>query len=246
MVRTDSIYKTEHARNPGMIRSLSSRRLYRPKAGLCLIGVVLAWSACGNAASGPGLAFKAGVQTLEDPIDLDKTTRVRLEVELSTARFFDDHFDVAFAFGGSSLGSFSETYTDYVDGVFIKDTYTDDLAVLDVRLAARLYPLGDASEVRPYIGAGIGYFWLLDSWHDTYTDTIQDPLFPDVWYTYSDRQEGTDTPANGFFSFVTAGATLPIGSHSELIFEFQYDFAKEDNGFDLGGPIYMIGGRFRF
>lgn len=249
MIRTDSAHTGGLRTVPSPAGDSTSRHGLRRtplSLVLCLIGLVLGSSSRGIAASGPGLAIKGGVQTLEDPLDRDQTTRARFELELSTARFFDDHFDLAFAFGGSSLGSHSETYADYVDGIYMEDTFEDDLAVLDVRFAARLYPLGDASEVRPYVGAGIGYFWFLDEWRDTYSDTIQDPQFPDIYHTYTDEYEGSDTPAEGFFSFVTAGLTLPIGSNGELILEFQYDFEKEDNGYDLGGPIYMIGGRFRF
>lgn len=250
MMCTDSVHTQGPATAPTPPTGFSNHRgphHGRITCGLCLVGIVLSCSARGIAASGPGLALKVGAQTVEDPIDTDKkTTRTRFEIEISTAKFFDEHADLAFAFGGSSLGSFSETYTDYAHGVYMEDTYRDDLAVLDLRLAARLYPLGADSEIRPYIGAGIGYFWLLDEWRDTYTDTIQDPVFPDVYHTYIDEYEGSDTPAEGFFPFVTAGVTFPIGEHGELLLEVQYDFDKEDHGFDLGGPIYMIGGRFRF
>lgn len=245
MARTEFVRRRGHTTNPGPIGDFWNHHR-RFSAGICLIGIALAWSPSGLAASGPGVGFKIGVQTLEDPIDLDKTTRTRFEFELSTARFYDDHFDLAFTFGGSSLGSFSDYYADEVDGGFIEETYTDDLSVLDIRLAARLYPLGDASKIRPYVGAGVGYFWFLDYWEYEYAETFEDPLFPGVYHTLIDEYEGTDTAANGFFPFVTAGVTIPIGSHGELLLDFQYDFEKEDGGFDLGGPIYMIGGRFRF
>ncbi|MEN6575037.1 MAG: hypothetical protein ABFD90_01750 [Phycisphaerales bacterium] len=249
MMRTDSIHAVGPATTSSPARSTPGQHRHRrtPLAhGLCLIGIALAWSACSQAASGPGLAFKVGAQTLEDPIDQDDTTRLRVEVELSTARFFDEHVDLAFAFGGSPLGTHRETYTDYVDDVYMEDTYRDTLSLLDVRFAARLYPLGSASEIRPYLGAGIGYFWLLDAWRDTLSDTIQDPVFPDVYHTYTDEYEGHDTPAEGFFPFIMAGVTFPLGDNGELLLEFQYDIEKEDNDFDLGGPIFMIGGRIRF
>ncbi len=250
MARTESVCRGGRMTHPGPNRNPFSHRRRRDRnrlrLGVCLIGITLAWSACSFAASGPGIGFKIGVQTLDNPIDLDKTTRTRLELEFSTARFYDDHFDLAFTFGGSSLGSFSDYYADEVDGVLIEEIYNDDLSVLDIRLAARFYPLGDASEIRPYVGAGIGYFWFLDYWEYEYAETFEDPLFPGAFYTLVDEYEGTDTAANGFFPFITAGVTIPIGSQGELLLDFQYDFEKEDDGFDLGGPIYMIGGRFRF
>ena len=243
MARTES---TRTERCPANPIANFLRRNRRLRTGACIAGIVLAWSACGLAASGPGLGFKVGVQTLESPITLEDTTRTRFEFELSSARFCDDHLDLAFTVGGSSLGSFTTEYVDEIDGVLIEETYVDDLSIVDIRLAARLYPLGDASEVRPYVGAGLGYFWFLDHWDYEYAETFEDPLFPGDFYTFIERDEGTDTAANGFFPFITAGLTLPIGEHGELIFDFQYDFDKKDSGFDFGGPIYMIGARFRF
>jgi len=218
----------------------------RLRAGFCLAGIALAWSACALAQSGPGLGLKVGVQTLESPLDLDKTTRARYELELSSARFFDDHFDLAFTVGGSSLGSFDTYYSDVVEGALIEEFYRDNLSLIDIRLAARFYPLGDASRIRPHIGAGIGYFWFLDDWDYEYAETFENPFFPGLYDTYIEKSDGVDTAAKGFFPFITAGVTFPIGDHGELLFDFQYDFAKEDNGFDFGGPIYMIGARFRF
>lgn len=245
MARTESICTEGRVSSLHLLTAPASRR-GRVVAAVCMIGIVLGRPVVCAAASGPGIGIKAGVQTLDDPIDPGKTTRARFELELSTARFYDDHFDFAFTFGGSSLGSFSTYYAEVMDGALIEETYDDDLSVLDVRLAARFYPLGGASEIRPHIGAGIGYFWFLDRWDYEYAETFEDPDFPGTFYTFLDKDKGTDTAARGFFSFVTAGVTVPLGEQGELLFDFQYDFAKEDNGFDLGGPIYMIGARFRF
>lgn len=247
MERTESAHNGEHVRNSSPSDNRPSHRNHSGLCrGICLAGVVLAWSASGLAASGPGIGFKVGVQTLEDPVDLDKTTRTRFELELSTARFYDDHFDLAFTVGGSSLGSFTTAYSDVVDSTFIDETYVDDLSLVDIRLATRFYPLGDASEIRPYVGAGVGYFWFLDRWDYTYAETFEDPLYPGDYYTYVEKDDGTDTAARGFFPFLMAGVTIPIGDSGELMFDFQYDFDKKDSGFDFGGPIYMIGARFRF
>ncbi len=208
--------------------------------------ILLVWAAACMGASGPGIGLKVGAQTVEDPINLGKTTRARLDLEVSSPLLGDEHVDFAFTFGGLSLGSFSDYYVDVVDDVIIEEYYDDRLSLLDIRLAARLYPLGHHSRIRPHIGAGIGYFWFLDDWEYEYAETFEDPLFPGMFYTIVEEYEGTDTLAHGFFPFVTAGVTVPVGSNVELMFEFQYDFSKEDSGFDLGGPIYMFGARFRF
>lgn len=242
MARTQSVRRERHATNSHPTDTQSVRCRGRLGTGLGL-AILLMWSTCGLAASGPGIGFKVGVQTLEDPIDLDDTTRTRVEVELSSARFFDDHFDLAFTLGGSSLGSFDTQYADEIDGVFIEENFDDDLSIFDIRLAARFYPLGDASEIRPYVGAGVGYFWFLDQWEREYTEFYEVPGGYDV---YIEEDDDVDTAAEGFFPFITAGVAFSIGEQFELLFDFQYDFEKTDSGFDFGGPIYMIGGRFRF
>jgi hypothetical protein len=208
--------------------------------------LALGWTSVCTAASGPGIGLKLGVQTITDPVDLDKTTRGRLELELASPLLWDEHVDFALAFGGSYLGSHTEEYIDTIDGTFIDDLYTDRLSVFDIRLAARLYPLGDHSRIRPYLGAGIGYFWFHDNWENEYSDTFEDPLFPGEFITVHDHDEGYETLADAPFAFALAGVTIPLGWHGELMFEFQYDFEKEDAGFDFSGPIYMFGARFRF
>jgi outer membrane protein W len=130
--------------------------------------------------------------------------------------------------------------------VLIEEFYTDRYSIFDLRLAGRLYPLGDSGWLQPYVGGGIGYFWFLDSWEYEYYDTYEDQYIPDVFYTYTGSDEGTDTLANGFFPFVTAGLTVPIQSNFELQFEVQYHYDKKDSGFDFGGPVYMFGCLFRF
>lgn len=249
MARTESIDRSRNVTPRHRIPYRSNyvgtapRRLHTTACGTIIL---LGCAAVCAGASGPGIGFKLGVQTIEDPIDLDKTTRARYELEIASPPFADDHWDVAFTFGGSSLGTVSDEYFDIIDDVLIEEYYTDHLFLLDVRLAARLYPLGDRSTVRPYIGAGIGYFWFLDCWEYEFSETFEDPLYPGTFYTFTEESEGTDTLAHGLFPFVTAGVTIPLGSNGELLFEFQYDFEKKDSGFDLGGPIYMFGARFRF
>jgi len=208
--------------------------------------IAILWTSAVFAGNGPGIAFKVGAQTFESPITLDKTTRARYEIELSSQLFLDDHLDFAFTFGGSSLGSFKDEYVELVDDVLFEEYYSDDLSLLDIRLALRLYPFGDNRSIRPYVGAGLGYFWFLDSWEDEYYETMEDPFFPGSFITFADSDSDTDTVADGFFPFVLAGVTVPVGSNFEFLFEFEYDFAKKDSGYDFGGPIYMFGARFRF
>lgn len=208
--------------------------------------LVFGWTTICPAASGLGIGIKVGAQTIDDPVDGGKTTRPRLDLEVSSPLLWDEHVDFALTFGGLHLGSYEERYTNTVDGTYIDDQYTDWLWLFDIRLAARLYPLGDSSRIRPYIGAGIGYFWFQDNWANEYSDTSEDPYFPGHFRTVHDHDEGDATLAQGAFPFLLAGLTLPLGSHIEFTFEFQYDFDKKDAGYDLSGPIYMAGARIRF
>ncbi|MHC4510662.1 MAG: outer membrane beta-barrel protein [Planctomycetota bacterium] len=238
--------KSIHTSRPGSRQRGISVFFNRCSVVTCsAIIVLLAAAACQADASGPGVAIKIGGQTLDRPFGTGKTTRTRFELELASPRFGDDHFDLAFTFGGSSLGSYSSQYVDFVDGVLFEEYYDDNLSVLDVGLTARLYPLGD-SQLRPYVGAGIGYFWFLDSWEDEYYETVEDPFDPGVFYTYASADEGTDSLARGFFPFVSAGLAVPATDNIELLFEVQYHLDKEDAGFDFSGPVYMFGCRLRF
>ena len=251
MMRTKPVFTSGHERSRNRIANAPNNEtalLGRRRPTVCLaiaLSLVLAAGAAG--ASGPGIALKVGAQTLDHPLDGDKTTRARYELELSSAKFAGDHMDVAFTFGGSSLGTVSGADAYWrSDDVYVEESYEDDLSVLDIRLAARYYPFGDSDGIQPYLGAGLGYFWFLDSWEDQYSQTYDDPIGSGIWYTDTFEDEDTETLGDGLFPFVLAGVTVPIGSNAELLFEFQYDFEKEDSGFDLGGPIYMAGARFRF
>jgi hypothetical protein len=215
--------------------------------GMGAVNLALFWatsSAFGS--TGPGLGFKVGAQTLESPVTGDKTTRARFELEVSSALLADDHVDFALAVGGSPLGT-SELEDVYMDGgVLYEDYYSDSFSVIDVRVAGRFYPLGRNASIRPHVGGGLGYYWFLDSYSDDYYATMEDPLFPGTFITYADHADNVDTVTQGIFPFVTAGLTVPLNSNIEFLFEFEYDFAKDDSGVDLGGPIYMFGARLRF
>lgn len=222
------------------------RRNLRTPAVATAVVMLLAMAVCASAGNGPGIALKMGVQTFESPVSLRDTTRTRYELEISSQLFANERLDFALSVGGSSLGTHRDYYAEIVDGALIEESYKDVLSLLDIRLAARLHPFGQDGPLRPYLGAGIGYFWFLDSWSDRYYETIEDPYYPGYYITYADRRKDTDTVADGFFPFVMAGLNVAVSDNAELLFEFQYDIEKKDSGFDFGGPIYMFGARFRF
>ncbi len=192
-----------------------------------------------SAGNGPGVAVKMGVQTFESPVSLRNTTRTRYELEISSQLFANDRLDFALSLGGSSLGTHRDYYAEIDDGVLFESYFKDVLSLLDVRLAARLHPLGQDGLLRPYLGAGVGYFWFMNSWSDRHYETVGG-------ITYTDRRKGTDTVAESFFPFVTAGLNVAVHDNVELLLEFQYDLEKKDSGFDFSGPMYMLGARFRF
>lgn len=218
----------------------------RSLSPLVVVTLVLGWATHSvSAGTGPGGAIKIGAQTLDSVVDGQETTRLRVEAELSTGMIADDHADFFLSVGGSPLGD-----SEYVDsyesgGNFYEDYYTDTFSMIDVRLGARLYPLGHNSSIRPHIGGGIGYYWLRDDYSDDYYTWVPDPLYPGDYLQYYDYADGSETISDAFFPFITAGISAPISDNLELLFEFEYDFGKDESGVDLGGPIYMIGARIR-
>jgi hypothetical protein len=112
------------------------------------VGVVLMIvAACGAAAlgyggTGPGIGIKVGANTVDSPIDGDKTTRARVDVEVCSPMIADHHVDFALSLGGSGFGTLrtEDAYTQ--SGVFYDNHYSDRFYLLDTRLAARFYPLG--------------------------------------------------------------------------------------------------------
>jgi hypothetical protein len=214
---------------------------------VCSFVVLFAWTTAHAGGSGPGIGLKIGAQTLpHDPVGCETTTRARLELEISSPVFADNHIDLALTLGGSSLGSLHDYYVEEDEGLLIEEWYDDEFSMFDVRLAARLYPFGYEGWIRPYIGVGIGYFWFLDNWEYEYAETYEDPDHPGYYDTYVGRDRGRDTLAHGLFPFALAGLAVTVHRHVDLVLELQYDFEKKDAGFDLGGPIYTLGGRVRF
>lgn len=206
-----------------------------------ILAFVLA-AVCRAGNNGPGLGVKAGVQTLTSPLTGKETTRTRLEVEVSTARLLDGRVDLALSLGGSSLGTLRDASTTEEDGLIIDEYSEDDLSIFDVRVAARYYPLGEGRHVvTPYVGAGLGYYQFVDAWEDTVS--VYDPV---AGVGATESMEGTETVTDGFFPFVMAGVNVSVNYRVELFGEVAYDFEKDDEGYDLGGPIYLIGCRIRF
>lgn len=206
-----------------------------------------------STAQGWGLGFKVGSQTLDSPITGNRSTRTRFEVELASPLFADDYMDLALSFGASSLATVSENTITFDAFGPIEETLEDNLRLYDLRLGARFYPRGpgptgyvDDLRVKPYMGAGLGYFSMVDHFEDTHTETTIDAFGPGLDFVVTDVEKGNDTWAKGFFPFITAGVNVAVTSQLDVLVEFQYDFNKKNAGLDFSGPIFTIGCRVRW
>ena len=215
-------------------------RLISVYSSLSLLGILL----FSNPASGSiSVDFKGGVQTVQNPISLQDTTRSRYEVEFANSNLVDDHIEVGLSFGGASVSSITDTYTTFDSLGMIQDTFEDKFRMYDVRLGMRLYPINpiDRMGIHPYVGGGLGYYWLVDSWKDTHLETINSP-----YSEITEEDSGSITLAKGFFPYVTAGMEITVTPQAALLLEYKQDFQKKEDGVDYGGSIYMVGMRFRW
>lgn len=215
---------------------------------LCNIPRVAVFLSIGIGLAQPGFAqmgigLMGGVQRLPSPLTQETSSRGRFEGEFFSSGLLDGRLELGLAFGLSSLGSTEESYVTYQGNTTYVDTYEDRCLSYDIRLNARLYPLSSSdSVIHPYLGGGFGYFWMNHHWQDTYTETIDYGVYADTW---EDVYEGHSTLAKGFFSYLGLGLDIPLYEHTTLNLEYRHDFHKVDNGWDLGGSIFMAGLRLR-
>ncbi len=186
---------------------------------------------------------KAGLQTLENPLTLDKTSRTRFGVEFGSTVPSNDHLEFTLGFGGASVSTVSDTYTAYDNIGMIQDTLEDNFRTYDLRLGVRLYPISpeERDSIHPYVGGGVGYYWMIDEWKDTHLETVNSP-----YSEFTTEDKGRTTLAKGFFPYVCAGVDIPITDQAALLFEYKHDFMKKKDGADYGGGIITAGLRFRW
>ena len=123
---------------------------------LSLLGILLIVHSTSASVS---VDVKAGLQTLQNPITLQETTRTRYEVELANSNLADEHVELGLSFGSASVTSVTDTYTTFDSLGMIQDTFEDKFRTYDVRLGMRLYPFNpnDHMGIHPYVGGGMGY-----------------------------------------------------------------------------------------
>ena len=186
---------------------------------------------------------KAGLQSLENPLTLEKTSRTRIGVEIAGTTPASDNVEICLGFGGASVTSATDVSTTYDHLGMIQDTVKDEFRTYDFRLGVRVYPISPekSDSIHPYVGGGIGYYWLVDEWTDTHLETTNSP-----YSEFSTEDKGHFSLAKGFFPYLTAGVDIPITDQAALLFEYTHDFMKKKDGADYGGDMFMAGMRFRW
>ncbi len=186
---------------------------------------------------------KAGLQTLDNPLTLEETSRTRFEIEMAAMAPASDHIEFTLGLGGASVSTVEDTYTAYDDVGMIQDTLEDNFRTYDLRLGVRLYPISpeQSAGMHPYVGGGVGYYWMVDQWKDSHLETVDSP-----YSEYSTEDRGHTTLADGFFPYLTAGVDIPITDQAALLFEYKHDFMKKKDGANYGGGIITAGLRFRW
>ena len=204
-----------------------------------LIGLLTVFSMASPCVASISLDLKAGIQTLNNPLTLKDTTRTRYEVELAGTTPISDNLEICLGFGGASVSTVKDTYTTYDDYGMIQETLEDKFRTYDLRLGVRLYAISPEKEgsIHPYVGGGVGYYWMVDDWKDTYLQTNPNLKTED---------DGNYTLAEGLFPYVIAGVDIPITDQAALLFEYKHDFQKTKDGADYGGDIFTAGLRIRW
>jgi hypothetical protein len=208
-----------------------------------LIGLLAAFFSVTPCSAQFSVDVKAGLQTLDNPLTLKETSRTRFEVEVATMAPANDHLEFTLGFGGASVSSIEDTYTTYDNIGMIQDTLEDNFRTFDLRLGLRLYPISPekTASVHPYVGGGVGYYWMVDEWKDTHLETVNSP-----YSEFSTEDKGRTTLARGFFPYLSAGIDIPITDQVALLIEYKHDFMKKKDGADYGGGIITAGARFRW
>jgi len=151
---------------------------------------------------------------------------------------FGDRVEVA-----AGVGYYSESvpsvYRELIDQDGTEITQDLKLRIVPITGVVRFMPFGRASDIQPYVGAGIGAF----NWRYTesgeFVDTFDFTIFEDRFVA-----SGTD-----FGPVVLGGVRIPLGGDIYgLTLEYRYQIAEgETGGFDngfLADAIDLSGGNF--
>ena len=178
-----------------------------------------------------GIGVKYGNYNIDDPdIKRGMGNEDYWAIEGTTESFWNDKVDLNFGIG-------------ILDG--------PDSGELPTNLGTmRYYPLNGKEDlgipIKPYIGAGIGYFKLIKKTRSA-GDYIGGINYGTWGYSYYEIDEKSDTMAEGFNPHFVLGTYIPIGKSGwAFSVEDRIEIDKEDNGFDFSGNILMFGLHFGY
>lgn len=208
--------------------------------------VVLLLGLVGSAITA-GCSIKLGAQQFNDPRgDGESRTRLRVEGEISSPRFFNGHVEGTAAVGFVNLEASDETLTvvDDDDGT-VSELPVSSTSIMDVRLGVRAYPFastpadwfGFGVGFEPYITGGAGYYWSTAT-----TRGAGDELCCGEY----ELVEESDTVSDGLFPYLGFGIKARFEGEWSAFVEVRQDFDRIDNGRDTSGTSVMLGLRWGF
>ena len=122
------------------------------------------------------------------------------------------------------------------------------LNLSDLNSTMHYYPLGaynDAIFVRPYIGAGVGYFDLRLA-DEIKGDRVGGITLPNSHWSYYEIDYESHSLVKGFYPNIVFGISIPLGLFEEFgfVIENRINIKKSNNGLDFSGNILLFGVRW--
>lgn len=213
---------------------MAIKRDYHHVLAVLTIGVFMVFQA--------GCALKVGSYRMESPQGEGAETKLRIEGEVASSKFLNNHLDVFGVAGWSQIDSSGELETANQFGVPMGTLSAAELNLIDCGLGVHLYPFNKLcnGSLTPYIGGGAGYFW-----SRTTERGAGKKIGQGAGFTLHEIVESGENIADGFFPFILGGLRLGFGQSEEfspfVLIEGRYDFNKEDGDFDYSGSIISAG-----
>ena len=192
-----------------------------------------------------GIGVKYGNYNIDDPdIKREMGNEDYWAIEGTTESFWNDKVDLNFGIGILDGPDSGELPTNLGTISAQSITFGDFYGTM------RYYPLNGKEDlgipIKPYIGAGIGYFKLIKKTRSA-GDYIGGINYGTWGYSYYEIDEKSDTMAEGFNPHFVLGTYIPIGKSGwAFSVEDRIEIDKEDNGFDFSGNILMFGLHFGY
>ena len=171
---------------------------------------------------GCSIAIKYGAQSFQDDVAdalVGGPSTAVWEFEVGVHEFLDGRGDVAIALDVVDAGG-----TDFQD----------------LRATSR-YHFRHDRRVRPYVGAGFGWYEWKSDIVVVLPPIVCDPRFD----AFACEREGSETLSSGFFGHGVVGLSTRISNGVSFVAEDRFDFAKKDGPIDFGSNQITAGFRFR-